>query len=63
MLNRPTVSDVAISCTPAWLLAWHDKVVPVPSTRSLAHLEMNASAPGIRLARDVCVRLGELFPP
>jgi aryl-alcohol dehydrogenase-like predicted oxidoreductase len=47
----------------AWLLAWRDDVVPVPSTRSLAHLEMNASASGIRLTRETCVRLAGLFPP
>jgi len=47
----------------AWLLAWRDDVVPVPSTRSLAHLEMDASASGIRLTRETCVRLAGLFPP
>jgi aryl-alcohol dehydrogenase-like predicted oxidoreductase len=45
----------------AWLLARRDDVVPVPSTRSLAHLEMNASAPGIRLPPDVCVNLARLW--
>ena len=41
----------------AWLLACHDNVVPVPSTRSLAHLEMNVSATKIVLRRDTCARL------
>ena len=45
----------------AWLLAQRDDIVPVPSTRSLAHLEMNASAPSIRLPPDVCARLGGLW--
>lgn len=45
----------------AWLLARRDDVVPVPSTRNLAHLEMNASAPGIRLPLDVCVNLARLW--
>jgi aryl-alcohol dehydrogenase-like predicted oxidoreductase len=47
----------------AWLLEWRDDIVAVPSTRSLAHLEMNASAAEIHLARDTCLRLAELFPP
>lgn len=45
----------------AWLLARRDDVVPVPSTRSLAHLEMNASAPGIRLPQDISARLAGLW--
>lgn len=45
----------------AWLLARRDDVVPVPSTRSLAHLEMNASAPGIRLSADISARLAGLW--
>ena len=47
----------------AWLLAWREDVVPVPSTRSLAHLEMNASAAYIQVDRDTCLRLAELFRP
>jgi aryl-alcohol dehydrogenase-like predicted oxidoreductase len=46
----------------AWLLSWRDDVVPVPSTRNPAHLEMNASAADIRLAPDICARLAALFP-
>jgi len=45
----------------AWLLAGREDVVPVPSTRSPAHLEMNASASGIRLPPDTCARLTLLF--
>jgi aryl-alcohol dehydrogenase-like predicted oxidoreductase len=47
----------------AWLLGWRDDVIPVPGTRSLVHLEMNASASSIQLARDACARLSDLFPP
>jgi aryl-alcohol dehydrogenase-like predicted oxidoreductase len=47
----------------AWLLGCREGVVPVPSTRSLAHLEMNASAVGIRLTPATCARISALFPP
>jgi aryl-alcohol dehydrogenase-like predicted oxidoreductase len=46
-----------------WLLAWRADTIPVPSTRSLAHLEMNASAPEIRLTPDTSLRLAEVFAP
>jgi aryl-alcohol dehydrogenase-like predicted oxidoreductase len=45
----------------AWLLAWRGDVVPVPSTRSPAHIEMNASVPQIRLPPDTYARLAHLF--
>jgi aryl-alcohol dehydrogenase-like predicted oxidoreductase len=47
----------------AWLLTWRDDVVPIPRSRNPAHLEMNASAPEIRLAPAVRTRLAQLFPP
>lgn len=47
----------------AWLLAWRDDLVPVPSTRSLAHTEMNASAANIELTPAVRDSLAGLFPP
>jgi aryl-alcohol dehydrogenase-like predicted oxidoreductase len=46
----------------AWLLTCRNNVVPVPSTRSLAHLEMNASAASIELLPGTCARLSQLFP-
>jgi aryl-alcohol dehydrogenase-like predicted oxidoreductase len=46
----------------AWLLARRGDVVPVPSSRTAAHVEMNASAPGIQLDPATCARLAELFP-
>jgi aryl-alcohol dehydrogenase-like predicted oxidoreductase len=45
----------------AWLLSCRRHVVPVPSTRSLAHLEMNASAASIKLQPSTCARLAQLF--
>lgn len=44
----------------AWLLACHPNIVPVPSTRNRAHLEMNVSAATIVLRRDTCARLTRL---
>jgi aryl-alcohol dehydrogenase-like predicted oxidoreductase len=46
----------------AWLLGSRHDVVPVPSTRSPVHLEMNVSASSIRLDPDTCARLARLFP-
>jgi aryl-alcohol dehydrogenase-like predicted oxidoreductase len=45
----------------AWLLARRDDVVPVPSTRNPAHIEMNASVPSIKLSTDTYSRLGRAF--
>jgi aryl-alcohol dehydrogenase-like predicted oxidoreductase len=45
----------------AWLLSRQGDVVPVPSTRSPAHAEMNASAASILLPSDARARLSELF--
>jgi aryl-alcohol dehydrogenase-like predicted oxidoreductase len=48
--------------TLAWLMACRPDMVPVPSTRNLAHLEMNASAADIVLRGDTCGRLAKLSP-
>jgi aryl-alcohol dehydrogenase-like predicted oxidoreductase len=45
----------------AWLLAQPD-VVPVPSTRSGLHLEMNAAALAVRLTAEDRARLAAIFP-
>jgi aryl-alcohol dehydrogenase-like predicted oxidoreductase len=47
----------------AWLLSQAPDVVPIPSTRNLLHLEMNAAAAQVRLTRADQDRLAELFPP
>lgn len=46
----------------AWLLSVRPDIVPVPSTRSPVHAEMNATAVSIRLSPDVSARLAGLFP-
>jgi len=46
----------------AWLARCRN-VVPAPSSHNPAHLEMDASAAGIRLPADVCARLDGVFAP
>ncbi|WP_066801360.1 aldo/keto reductase [Sphingomonas soli] len=45
----------------AWVLARGDHVVPIPGTRSIAHLEENLAAASIRLESDVVERISALF--
>jgi len=45
----------------AWLLS-QPGIVPVPGTRNPLHLEMNATAAGLRLAPGAGERLAALFP-
>ncbi len=47
----------------AWLLAQGDDIVPVPGTHRRAHVEMNATAVGVRLDSAQCRELAEAFPP
>ncbi|MEW5879973.1 MAG: aldo/keto reductase [Pseudomonadota bacterium] len=53
-------------CTPAqlalaWLLARGDHVVPIPGTRSTAHLEENVAAAAVRLPADLVARIDALI--
>lgn len=53
-------------CTPAqlalaWLLARGDHVVPIPGTRSTAHLEENVAAADIELPAEVVTRIDALI--
>jgi aryl-alcohol dehydrogenase-like predicted oxidoreductase len=45
----------------AWLLSRRPDVIPVPSTRSRIHLEMNAAATGLRLTPAECDHLVQIF--
>lgn len=53
-------------CTPAQLaLAWllrHDDVIPIPGTKTRAHLEENAAAVDVRLTDDDLRALDAAFP-
>jgi hypothetical protein len=55
-----------IGCTPAqlalaWLLHQGKDILPIPGTRSVAHLSENLVAAEVRLSADVLARLGALI--
>jgi aryl-alcohol dehydrogenase-like predicted oxidoreductase len=60
---RAAALDVGMARLALAWLAGCRQVIPVPSSRSPAHLEMNASAIGIRLSPEVCADLEAVFPP
>lgn len=45
----------------AWLLARGDHVVPIPGTRSIAHLEENLAATRLTLSSEVLARIDAIF--
>ncbi|HEU0199554.1 MAG TPA: aldo/keto reductase [Burkholderiaceae bacterium] len=56
----------AAGCTPAqlalaWLLARGKHVVPIPGTTSIAHLEEDIAAAGVRLSDDLMTQLDALI--
>ena len=71
--NLPVLDEfVALSkdlrCSPAqlalaWLLNSHSDVVPIPGTRSIAHLEENVGALDVRLSARTIEHLNRLFAP
>ena len=55
-------------CTPAqlalaWLLHQGEDILPIPGTRSIAHLHENLGASGVRLSPEVLNRLEALINP
>ena len=55
-------------CTPAqlslaWVLAKGEDMVPIPGTRSIAHLEENLRAVDVRLDDEMLARIEALFTP
>lgn len=57
-----------VGCTPAqlslaWLLAKGEDIVPIPGTRSIAHLEANLGALDVTLDDDMMARVEALFTP
>ena len=46
----------------AWLLRRGDDIVPIPGSKSIAHLEENAAAAGIELTRDELARIDQIAP-
>jgi aryl-alcohol dehydrogenase-like predicted oxidoreductase len=69
--NRPILDEFVclaseLGCTPAqlalaWLLNRATHVVPIPGTRSVAHLDENTGAIAIHLDGDLLQRLDRLF--
>ena len=62
-----TLADEA-GCTPAqlalaWLLAKDDRIVPIPGTRSIAHLEENLAAGRLSVDPSLIAAADALFPP
>ncbi len=47
----------------AWVLARDDRIVALPATQSVMHLEMNASAADLDLNASDVAQLSALFPP
>jgi aryl-alcohol dehydrogenase-like predicted oxidoreductase len=54
-----TVAQLAL----AWLLHQGPHIVPIPGTRKVANLELNASASDVDLGADDLARIGELVAP
>ena len=69
--NRPLVDQfdataAKAGCTPGqlalgWLLAKGDDIVPIPGTRSIAHLEENLAAATIQIDPALIARIDALF--
>jgi aryl-alcohol dehydrogenase-like predicted oxidoreductase len=47
----------------AWLLAKGDDVIPIPGSRSVAHMRENLAAEGLRLAPQTVTRLDAMMTP
>lgn len=57
-----------VDCTPAqlslaWILAKGDDMVPIPGTRSIAHLEENLGAVNVELSSEIISCIEALFTP
>lgn len=46
----------------AWLLHRGDDIVPIPGSKSIAHLEENAKAVNVELSREEMARIDEIAP-
>jgi aryl-alcohol dehydrogenase-like predicted oxidoreductase len=57
-----------LDCTPAqlslaWLLAKSDRIVPIPGTTSIAHLDEDLGALSVRVPAEVMAKLDAVFTP
>jgi aryl-alcohol dehydrogenase-like predicted oxidoreductase len=46
----------------AWLLHRGENIVPIPGSKSIAHLEENAGAVSVELSPDEMARIDEVAP-
>jgi hypothetical protein len=58
----------AVGCTPAqlslaWVMARGEHIVPIPGTRSIAHMEENFGAAAVALGDDVIAEIDRIFAP
>lgn len=68
LVERLAIFAKARKCTPsqaalAWLLAQDEAIIPIPGTRSIAHLEQNIAAMKINLSPEEVDELALLIPP
>ncbi|WP_380876590.1 aldo/keto reductase [Sphingomonas sp. DBB INV C78] len=68
LLDRFRELAAAAGCTPAqlslgWVLAQGGDVVPIPGTRSIAHLEEDVAAAHIRLDDEIIAQVDAIFTP
>jgi aryl-alcohol dehydrogenase-like predicted oxidoreductase len=56
--KRCTVAQLAL----AWILHQGDFFVPIPGTYKIAHLEANAAAADIELAKEELIAIDKIFP-
>ncbi|OYY70248.1 aldo/keto reductase [Sphingomonas sp. 28-63-12] len=68
LLDRFRAVAQAADCTPAqlslaWVLARQPYIVPIPGTRSLAHLDENVAAARITLSAETIAAVDAIFTP
>lgn len=66
LLDQFRAIAVEVGCTPAqlsiaWLLHRDERLVPIPGTVSIEHMEENRAAPRVRLSPDALDRLDALI--
>ena len=61
--SRSRVGATPSQVSLAWLLQQHESVVPIPGTRTSAHLDENAGAVDLELSQEDVDELDAAFPP
>jgi aryl-alcohol dehydrogenase-like predicted oxidoreductase len=68
LFDRFAALAAAAGCTPAqlamaWVLARGEDVIPIPGTRSIAHLEENSAAATLRIDPAILAGVDDIFAP